>query len=84
MRDFDESHKILFGTISVENTLARVQSALHFLWKEDKKAGLDKVAGDLTYEELISALLHAEQSELERQALEREFDEHIEGSNNEV
>ena len=74
MKDFDESNKVNFGTISVENTLGRVQAALSYLWKEKKKAGLDKVAGDLTYEELISALLHAEKSELERQFLEDQYE----------
>ena len=84
MRDFDESHKICFGTISVENTLDRVRVALDFLWKEKKKAGLDKVAGDFTYEELIAALLHAEKSELARQELEAQYDELVERSNNRV
>lgn len=75
MKDFDESHKILFEPIDPEDTLRRVRGALHFLWKEKEKRGLDKVAGDYTYEELISALLHAEASELERRRMSGEYDD---------
>jgi hypothetical protein len=75
MKSFDESQKILFGTIDPENTLQRVQAALQFLWEEKEKDGLDKVAGDFTYEELISALLHAEASELERRELSKYIDD---------
>ena len=75
MKSFDESHKILFGKIDPDNTLSRVRCALSFLWNEKEKDGLDKVAGDYTYEELIGTLLHAEASELERQTANSYIDE---------
>jgi hypothetical protein len=81
MKDFDESHKICFGAIDTEKTLDLVRLALDFLWKEKRKAGLDKVAGDYTYEELISALLHAEASELARQNIEQMYDDLVDKHN---
>lgn len=82
MKDLTEDHKVLFGNVSVDNTLERVQVALDFLWKERHKSIHDKVAGDFDYEELIGVLLHAEKSELERQELIVQYDRLVERYNN--
>jgi|GEM_PF-6680313 len=75
MKDIDESNRALFGTPNTDHSLDKIRAALHFLWNEKRKAGLDCVAGAFTYEELIQTLLHAEASELERQAMEHDYDE---------
>lgn len=61
MRDLREEHRALFRVNSWD-ALSRVKTALDFLWKENKKSMHDKVAGDFDYEELIAALLCAEEA----------------------
>ena len=61
MKDIKSDQKILFQTKSSE-ALERVRVALDFLWKDKVHSIHDKVAGDFDYEELLAALLCAEQA----------------------
>jgi hypothetical protein len=64
MKDLKPEHKALFQTSS-SDALERVRVALDFLWKDRVHSIHDKVAGDFDYEELIAALLCAEQALVE-------------------
>lgn len=60
MKDLSEADRSLFGTGSGD-ALERVRVAIGFLWADQKHSMHDKVAGDFDYEELMAALLAAEE-----------------------
>lgn len=72
MKDLNESQKTALGRPDPQQTLPLINRALDQLWHDTTKSRADKVAGDCTYEQLVTALLHAEASELARQEIMRQ------------